>query len=64
MIEIVLGAAGISTVERATRWAPERCHAIVARASPGHGSPPGGIASSVHSPTSGSSSFNACSAVG
>lgn len=64
MIEIPLGASGISTVERWTTWAPESCHSIVARASPGQGPPPGGIASSVHSPISGSSSLKAFSAVG
>ena len=64
MIEIPSGASGISAVERSTRWAPESCHSMVDRASPGQGSPPGGIASSVHSPTSDASSFNAFSAVG
>ena len=64
MILIPLGASGISTVERSTRWAPESCHSMVARASPGQGSPPGGIASKIHSPTNGSSCRSASSAVG
>src|SRR5829696_4086304 len=64
MIEKLSGASGISTVERPTRCAPESCHSIVARASPGHGGPSGGLASRVHSPTSGSSRFSASSAVG
>src|SRR5215203_5506455 len=64
MIEMELGAPGISTVERCTRCAPESCHSIVVRASPGHGGPSGGLASRVHSPTSGSSRFSASSAVG
>ena len=58
------GASGISTVERSsTNWLPSN-HSKVARASPGQGSPPGGIASIVHSPIRTSSSFSACSAVG
>src|SRR5918997_3125916 len=64
MIETLSGAPGTSTVERCTRCAPESCHSIVARASPGHGGPPGGLASRVHSPTSGSSRLSASSAVG
>src|SRR3712207_4934887 len=64
MIEMESGASGISTVERAPRCAPESCHSIVACASPGHGGPSGGLASRVHSPTSGSSRFSASSAVG
>src|SRR5436853_3094100 len=51
-------------VKRSTRCAPESCHAKLARASPGHGSPPGGVASRDHSPTSTSSLFSAFSAVG
>src|SRR5215210_3954925 len=64
MIEMLSGASGMSTVERATRCAPESCHSMVARASPGHGGPSGGLASRVHSPTSGSSRLSASSAVG
>src|SRR5215210_4339626 len=64
MIEMPSGASGMSTVERCTRCAPESCHSIVARASPGHGGPSGGLASRVHSPTSGSSRLSASSAVG
>jgi hypothetical protein len=64
MIAIPFGASAISTVERSITWAPESCHSKVARASPGQGSPPGGIASSVHSPINGSSSLNASTAVG
>src|ERR671917_1108119 len=64
MIETLSGASGISTVERATRCAPESCHSIVARASPGHGGPPGGLASRVHSPRSGSRRLSASCAVG
>jgi hypothetical protein len=45
-------SSGISAVERSTRCAPESCHSIVERASPGHGGPSGGLASRVHSPTS------------
>src|SRR5215210_1372432 len=55
MIEMPSGASGISTVERSTRCAPESCHSIVARASPGQGGPSGGLASRIHSPTSTSS---------
>jgi hypothetical protein len=40
------------------------CHSIVARASPGHGGPSGGLASRAHSPTSGSSRLDASPAVG
>src|SRR5688572_3385761 len=64
MIETPSGASGMSTVQRDTRCAPESCHSMVARASPGHGGPSGGLASSVHSPTSGSSRLSASSAVG
>src|SRR5829696_1781243 len=64
MIEMESGASGISTVERATRCAPESCHSIVVRASPGHGGPSGGLASRVHSPTSTSSRLSASCAVG
>src|SRR5215212_8499032 len=64
MIEMESGASGSSAVERSTRCAPESCHLIVARASPGHGGPSGGLASSVHVPTSGSSRLSASSAVG
>src|SRR5829696_6662444 len=64
MIETESGASGISAVERSTRCAPESCHSIVERASPGHGGPSGGLASRVHSPTSGSSRFSASCAVG
>src|SRR5918998_4726174 len=64
MIEMPLGASGMSTVERSTRCAPESCHSIVARASPGHGGPSGGLASRIHSPRSGSSRLSASSAVG
>src|SRR5919199_661683 len=59
-----LGASGMSTVERCTRCAPESCHSIVVRASPGHGGPSGGLASSVHWPTSGSRRLSASTAVG
>jgi PAS domain S-box-containing protein len=45
-------SSGISAVERSTRCAPESCHSIVERASPGHGGPSGGLASRAHSPTS------------
>src|SRR5215207_1422201 len=64
MIEMLSGASGMSTAERCTRCAPESCHSIVARASPGHGGPSGGLASRAHSPTSGSSRLSASSAVG
>src|ERR687890_1156122 len=64
MIEMESGASGISTLERTTRCAPESCHSIVVRASPGHGGPSGGLASRAHSPTSGSSRLSASSAVG
>src|SRR5215212_8178240 len=65
MIEMPSGASSmLSTVERCTRCAPESYHSIVVRASPGHGGPSGGLASRVHSPTSGSSRFSASSAVG
>src|SRR5919112_5707925 len=64
MIEMESGASGISTVERSTRCAPESCHSIVVRASPGHGGPSGGLAWRVHSPTSTSSRFSASCAVG
>src|SRR5215210_1480145 len=64
MIEMESGASDMSTVQRDTRCAPESYHSIVARASPGQGGPSGGLASRVHSPTSGSSRFSASSAVG
>ena len=64
MIEMLSGAPGTLIVAVCTRWAPEACHANVARASPGHGSPSGETAFSVHSPTSGSSALSASSAVG
>src|ERR671917_1217463 len=64
MIEMPSGASGMSTVERPTRCAPESCHSIVVRAPPGHGGPSGGLASRVHSPTSGSSRLSASPAVG
>ena len=44
MIEIPLGAAGISTVERSIRWTPDSGHSKLAWAAPGHGSPPGAVA--------------------
>ena len=63
MIETPSGTSS-STVDRSIRWAPDSCHSKIARPSPGHSSPPGGVAVNFQVPTSGSSFFNACSAVG
>jgi hypothetical protein len=64
MIEMASGASARSIVERAIRCAPDSCHWKLARASPGQGSPSGEVASSVHSPSSGSSLLSASWAVG
>lgn len=43
MIEMPSGASGMSTVEGTTKCDPESFHSIVARVSPGHGGPFGGL---------------------
>src|SRR5262249_37031041 len=64
MIAVPSGASGRSTVQRSTRNAPPSSHAKRTRPSPGHGGPPGGVATVFHSPTKRSSALSIDSAVG
>src|SRR6266567_4193245 len=63
MIDTPSGASAKSMVDRSIRCIPESCHSNVHCPPPGHGGPPGGVASSVHSPTRTSSARSACSDV-
>src|SRR3954451_17487969 len=61
MIAIPFGASGIFTVQRWIRKRPPSSHSKLSRPLPGQGGPPGGLASIVHSPSSGSSSASIAS---
>src|SRR4051794_5032215 len=51
MIAMPSGASGMSIVHRSIRNVRPSSHSNLTRAAPGHGGPPGGPASIVHSPT-------------
>src|SRR5262249_3241538 len=51
MIAIPSGASGISIVQRWIRNVLPSRHSKLARSSPGHGGPPGGVASKLQAPS-------------
>src|SRR6266540_24915 len=59
MIAMPSGASGISTVHRSIRNVRPSSHSKLTRPPPGHGGPPGGVASIVHSPARASSRSSA-----